>query len=207
MKTHFCLIVCFALALTACTAEKKQTEEPADSGKQKTADTTAGSDTLPAAAHPVFGYVTHALIRCPDGANYPGRENGGKVNQGALAGYRLYFRAGTTNDTMVPVADSAVTDANGRYRVALAPGTYMILLREQLLPYDQLLKSYAGTRYQVRPECLQQWWTQPRLLFTVTEKTLQAPSLELVFNENTPVPCPCISFPCNKPRMKQRPAD
>ena len=96
------------------------------------------------------------------------------------------------NNTKTKIITSFTTDSAGVFSVQLVPGTYSIILEEQL---DEIKKDDYSTKYQlVDNECLQEWWAKPYYLLEVRDNHI------ILLNFNFAHQCyinndlPCINY-------------
>jgi hypothetical protein len=77
----------------------------------------------------------------------------------AYAGKKFYIREGRINTTSAKIVASFVTDSAGNFKVSLKPGTYSIIVEEQLNTIKA--SDLQTTELKVDEQCLKQWWSKP----------------------------------------------
>ncbi|MFM9984312.1 MAG: hypothetical protein ACKVOK_03720 [Flavobacteriales bacterium] len=113
-----------------------------------------------------------------------------------LSGQLCFIRKSETNKiSSTPVA-SATTDNLGKINIALAPGTYCLVLPNKVdsAAYKMYLTKFgeATPNYSaIDKKCLDQWFKKPELVFTVTDAK-QPTTAEFTIHH----PCSWHTIPC-----------
>ena len=86
---------------------------------------------------------------------------------------------------------------DGTFSFNLKPGTYSIILEEQLSLVD--LTDYNTKNQRVDEKCLEEWWGKPYYILEVTDKNIS--ELEFIFNQrcHLKTDIPCVSYTGPKP--------
>lgn len=107
-------------------------------------------------------------------------------------GKKFYVRRGKINTINTKIVSSFISGKEGEFSIQLEPGTYSIILEEQLneIKAEDYVKQYQ----QVDTQCLKEWWIQPYYLLEVKEKTIT--DLNFVFQHRCfiSVDLPCITY-------------
>jgi hypothetical protein len=111
-------------------------------------------------------------------------------------GKMLFIKKGTTNTSRQAVADTIVSDADGRFSLELPAGEYCIIQVPQL--NREILNRYSTDENDMLfvsdPLCLEKWWDECLLSFTVTDRDVD--SLNLHFHQPCFIPegIPCLIY-------------
>lgn len=105
---------------------------------------------------------------------------------------KFYIRKGSTNDLACKVIKSFSTDSIGLFSIYLEPGTYSIILDEQVRALN--LKDYKFANIVVDDKCLQEWWKKPYYILEVKDKNNV--ELDFIFNHACFIPkdIPCLTY-------------
>ena len=113
-----------------------------------------------------------------------------------LSGQLCFIRKSETNKiSSTPVA-SATSDNQGKINIALAPGTYCLVLPNKVdsAAYKMFLTKFGedtGNYSAIDKKCLDQWFQKPELVFTVTDAK-QPTATEFTIHQ----PCSWNTIPC-----------
>lgn len=112
-----------------------------------------------------------------------------------LAGKKIYFKAGRSNDPDAPVVAETTSDDRGEFTASLPPGSYVVVdeRRVDSASYDYMLANFGEPTENysaVDKRCLDEWVKQADLAFEIADTT--AAPLNIVFHK----PCSWNSFPC-----------
>ncbi|HTF06196.1 MAG TPA: hypothetical protein VK826_19330 [Bacteroidia bacterium] len=104
------------------------------------------------------------------------------------AGVKLYIRHSKVNTTAQPVFDSIVSDANGRFRINLAAGTYCFVeawkTKKLVMPVNNQYEIWDTT-------CYRQQYTQCDYSLVVKSKM---DSVSITLNRGCPWGQPCSEY-------------
>lgn len=105
---------------------------------------------------------------------------------------KFYIKRGNINCTEAKVVTGFTTDSTGKFSFRLKPGTYAIILEEQLYPIDS--NKYENENEQVDRQCLVEWWAKPYYLLVVKNKNIN--ELKFIFHHRCFVKTdiPCITY-------------
>lgn len=117
----------------------------------------------------VTGSVTQTYSYC-GGAAPPKELLDELATPVAYAGKKFYIRAGKTNSTKIKIIKSFTTNSAGEFSFRLSPGTYAIILEEQL--HKIKAGSYKKEYQEIDEKCLQQWWVKPYYVLEVRNKEI-----------------------------------
>ena len=139
----------------------------------------------------VTGIVTQTYSYC-GGAAPPKQLLDQLATPVAYAGKKFYIRPGKTNSAKIKTVKSFTTNSAGEFSFRLSPGTYAIILEEQL--HKIKAGDYAKQDRSVDEKCLQQWWVKPYYVLEVKGRNTNG------LNFNFHHPCfisndiPCITY-------------
>lgn len=104
----------------------------------------------------------------------------------------FYIRRGKINCAEAKIITSFTTDSSGKFSISLKPGTYSIIVEDQLNPVDP--NKYVNENQQVDWQCLDEWWTKPYYLLVVKNKNIN--DLNFVFHHRCFITSdiPCITY-------------
>ena len=96
------------------------------------------------------------------------------------------------NSEQGKIIERFTTDKEGLYDIALLPGTYSIIVEEQLHPVD--LKKYSTTNQKVDEKCMIEWWKKPYYVLEVNHQNIT--SLNFTFTHRCFLTndIPCITY-------------
>jgi hypothetical protein len=101
----------------------------------------------------------------------------------------FYVRAGSINDINKKTVVKFNSKMDGTFSFNLKPGTYSIIMEEQLLALNT--DDYKAKKQAVDEKCLQEWWGKPYYILEVTDKNIT--DLKFTFDHKcflrTDVPC------------------
>lgn len=128
------------------------------------------------------------------GAN-PGREIIEKIRaKRPLVNYKLYLRAGKTNDLNAPIIDSTVTDEAGRFAFRVPAGSYVLLSKDQV---DRArIRACLHHEYiEITDfDCLEAWWQNGLAQVDVYEHSVDDLHFYLRKLCFLPLGVPCIFY-------------
>lgn len=139
----------------------------------------------------VSGKVTQTFAYC-GGAAPPKQILDKLAIPVAYVGKKFYIRAGKTNNTKARIVTSFTTGNDGEYSFRLSPGTYSILLEEQVKKIKAA--DYNSANQQVDEKCLHEWWMKPYFILKIKDTDIK------LLNFNFHHPCfittdiPCLSY-------------
>lgn len=109
----------------------------------------------------------------------------------------FHVRAGSINDINKKIVVKFNSKMDGTFSFNLKPGTYSIILEEQLSLVD--LTDYNTKNQRVDEKCLEEWWGKPYYILEVTDKNIS--ELEFIFNQrcHLKTDIPCVSYTGPKP--------
>jgi len=139
----------------------------------------------------ISGKVTQTSSYC-GGARPPEEMLKRLATPVVFPGKKFYIRKGKINNTKAKIVKSFVTDSTGSFSIRLAPGTYSIILEEQV---HKIRSGDYTKKYQVVDNrCLQEWWAKPYYLVEVKDENVS----ELTFNFHNRCyitsDIPCITY-------------
>lgn len=107
-------------------------------------------------------------------------------------GKKMHVIKGDTNTAKREIVLDFITDEKGTFSFQLAPGTYSILLDEQILKPNA--RQYETKDILVDEKCYNEWWGKPYYLLHVSS----APITNLSFNFQRPCfidyDIPCLRY-------------
>jgi len=105
---------------------------------------------------------------------------------------KFYIRQGKINHTEAKIVKSFTTDSTGKFSIRLKPGTYSIIVEEQLYSIDTI--KYENENQEVDRQCLEEWWAKPYHLLIVKNKNIT--DLKFIFHHRCFVKShiPCITY-------------
>ncbi len=86
-------------------------------------------------------------------------------------GKKFHIIKGDTNTVSHKVVLDFTSDAEGKFSFELEPGTYSIILDDQLSPPDA--KKYKTELINVDETCFNNWWAKPYYLLEVKEENIK----------------------------------
>ncbi|MEP7164078.1 MAG: hypothetical protein ABI741_05250 [Ferruginibacter sp.] len=157
--------------------------------KSKTLALTDSADILKTYA--VSGKVTQTFSYC--GGAAPSQDILEELAKPvAYAGKKFYIRRGEINDTKNKVIKSFTTGKDGDFCIRLAPGTYAIILEEQLDTIN--IKDYTKPDQLVDEQCMLSWWTKPYYLLKVKDSNIRKLNFSFFHRCFISIEIPCISY-------------
>ncbi len=123
----------------------------------------------PLKTYKVSGKVTQTFAYC--GGAAPSQELLDQLAKPvAYAGKKFFIRRGKTNSINAKMIKSFTSGKEGEFSFILSPGTYSIILEEQLniIKAGDLTKEFI----EVDEKCLKEWWTKPYYLLEVKNKQI-----------------------------------
>ena len=105
---------------------------------------------------------------------------------------KFYIRQGKTNSINAKIIDSFVTGSTGSFSIQLSPGTYSMIVEEQV---KEIKPGDYTKKYEVADsKCLQDWWAKPYYLLEVKDSNIG--QLNFVFNHRCYISSdiPCITY-------------
>lgn len=105
---------------------------------------------------------------------------------------KFYVRSGKVNSTKAKTVAHFVTDENGMFSLQLPPGTYSIIVEEQLEPLD--IKKLETPQFKADEKCLQQWWIKPFYLLVVKDHDITTLSFNIHHTCFTEHDMPCLQY-------------
>ena len=105
---------------------------------------------------------------------------------------KFYIRQGKINRTEAKIVTRFTTDSTGKFTIQLKPGTYSIIVEEQLYSVDP--NKYENENQQVDRKCLDEWWAKSYYLLVIKNKNII--DLNFVFHHRCFVrsDIPCITY-------------
>jgi len=106
---------------------------------------------------------------------------------------KVHVIKGDTNTTAHKIILTFTSDSTGNFSFKLEPGTYSIILDEQVSPPDA--KKYKTQSQSIDEECYKNWWAKPYYLLEVpvTSQTTTIKGLNFTFHHrcfiSSDVPC------------------
>lgn len=139
----------------------------------------------------ISGKVTQTFSYC-GGAAPPQHLLDKLATPVAYADKKFYIRKGKTNSTKIKVLKSFATNAEGGFSIRLSPGTYAIILEEQL--HQIIAGSYKKENLEVDEKCLQKWWEKPYYILEIKSSNIQ--NLHFNFHHSCFITkdLPCITY-------------
>jgi hypothetical protein len=139
----------------------------------------------------VFGKVTQTSPYC-GGAKPPKELLDQLATPVAYPNKKFYIRLGKTNNAKASIIKSFTADSAGSFSIRLVPGTYSIILEEQV---HKMKASNYTKKYELADnKCLQEWWAKPYYLLEVKNKNIE--ELNFVFHHRCYLSSdiPCITY-------------
>lgn len=104
----------------------------------------------------------------------------------------FYIRNGNKNDTIAKIVAKFITKEDGTFSFHLKPGTYSIILEEQLSIINA--SDYVTQNQIVDEKCLMEWWKKPYYILEVTDKDIF--NLNFTFHHRCYIKSdiPCITY-------------
>lgn len=183
MKNSIILSLLFCLLFSWISAQTETKQKKKLKRKHSTEKSTPA-----VAKRTISGKVTQSSQYC--GGAEPDPEILQQMNaKQKYAGKKFYIRKDTLNSSKKPIELSFTSDANGNFSFQLPPGTYMILLEEQIKEPD--VKKYNSPSQNVNEKCLTDWWKKPYYVLVIGDKDITG--LDFHFYHrcfiNTDIPC------------------
>lgn len=157
-----------------------------------TAKATTTSTPTPAIKYTISGKVTQTnsycggaepdpetLLACETPQKYPGK--------------KFYIRKGDINSINSKIEFSFVTDDNGNFSFQLPPGTYSIILEEQVNKVD-MSKYQSNSSLIVDKKCIDQWWKRPYYTLTISDKDISGLQFSFYHRCFVQTEIPCIQY-------------
>ncbi len=117
----------------------------------------------------ISGKVTQTFPYC--GGARPTKEILERLATPAVfANKKFYIRRGKINSTTAKIIKSFITDSSGGFSIQLQPGTYSIILEEQLYKIKE--EHYKKPNQRVDIKCLTKWWAKPYYLLKVENNNI-----------------------------------
>jgi|GEM_PF-1017171 len=187
------ILPCFFLLFAACTEPAAPVAE-----KDTAPSPPAPIDTVPPAppdtiTFAVEGRILVATQYCSGHRPRPEVLEEAKKHK-PRAGVKVFFRNGNTNSEKEPLIDSALTDAQGKYRARLRPGAYCLIIEEQALPPGFKASRYAHKAAVSSEDCYAKWWANCCSAFTLSSDTTLK-NIRVDQNCMVSTLCPCIYNP------------
>ena len=111
-----------------------------------------------------------------------------------LVGYKLYIRAGRTNDIKAPIIDSFSTNEDGEFEFNLLPGEY-ILLSSNHITRDVFTKYQEEKFIKIaNMDCLENWWQNGMTKLILENQPIDNIYFHLKKNCFLPLGIPCLKF-------------
>ena len=139
----------------------------------------------------VSGKVTQSFPYC-GGANPPAEVMDNLARPVAYPNKKFYIRAGGINNITAKVVSSFTTDSSGSFSFNIAPGTYSIILEEQLVQPD--VKKYEKQNLRLNRKCLDQWFIKPYYIIEVKDKDISDLNFHFLHRCFIDSDIPCISY-------------
>jgi hypothetical protein len=139
----------------------------------------------------VVGKVTQTSPYC-GGAKPPKELLDQLATPVAYPNKKFYIRLGKTNNAKAGIIKSFTTDSTGSFSTQLVPGTYSIILEEQV---HKINAGNYTKKYEVADnKCLQEWWAKPYYVLEV--KNNNTDQLNFVFHHRCYLSndIPCITY-------------
>ncbi|MGZ4049516.1 MAG: carboxypeptidase-like regulatory domain-containing protein, partial [Bacteroidia bacterium] len=105
---------------------------------------------------------------------------------------KFYIRKGSLNTTKKGIELSFTSDDNGAFSFQLAPGTYSIIVEEQVNAIN--VKKYTTSNLSVDKKCLNDWWKKPYYLLVVTDKNITDLNFNFYHKCFVPDDIPCVEY-------------
>ena len=139
----------------------------------------------------VSGKVTQSFPYC-GGANPPAEVLDNLARPAAYPNKKFYIRAGSVNNVAAKVVSSFTSDNSGTFSFKIAPGTYSIILEEQLVQPD--VKNYEKQNFLVNRKCLDLWLMKPYYMLEVNEKDIIDLNFHFIHRCFIDSDIPCLSY-------------
>ena len=110
----------------------------------------------------------------------------------AFPNKKFYIRCGKKNTAKGKIVKTFTTDQNGFFSIELKPGTYSIILEEQLKKIKAV--DYINQNQQLDTNCVKDWWKKPYYLLVVKDKNIS--ELNFLFHHRCFIKSdiPCITY-------------
>ena len=114
------------------------------------------------------------------------------TNPVAFPNKTFYLRNGNTNTENGTIAKSFTTNKEGLFCVKLSPGTYSIILEEQLKAIHP--EDYRSENQKVNEQCLIEWWKKPYYLLEVKDQNIISLNFTFIHRCFLTTDIPCITY-------------
>lgn len=104
----------------------------------------------------------------------------------------FYIRKGKTNTADGEIIQSFTTDKEGLFSIKLPPGTYSIIVEEQLKEIDP--KDYEKKNLKVDAQCLAEWWKKPFYQLEVKGQDIDSLAFLITHPCYTRTDIPCVNY-------------
>ncbi|MBL0341118.1 MAG: hypothetical protein IPP71_09440 [Bacteroidetes bacterium] len=107
-------------------------------------------------------------------------------------GKKFYIRKGQINSLQEEIVAEFVSDTNGLFSIHMEPGTYSIILQEQVSKIK--VEDYANKNQKIDEKCLNEWWGKPYIVLVVMDQNIN--DLNFIFRHRCFITndIPCITY-------------
>ena len=105
---------------------------------------------------------------------------------------KFYIRKDTINSEKKSIILNFISDQDGNFSFQLDPGTYMILLEEQVKKPD--LPAYRSSALTAEESCIMDWWKKPYYILIVGEQNISGLDFNFYHRCFNKSDIPCVHY-------------
>ena len=139
----------------------------------------------------ISGKVTRSFAYC-GGANPPQEVLKSLARPVPYPGKKFYLRKGKVNSIDAGIVASFITDSLGMFSFNVPPGTYAIIMEEQLEVLH--VNAWKKPNLHIDEKCLREWWRKPYKILEVKNHDLVLPVFHFQQSCFIDTDIPCIEY-------------